>query len=243
MSDISTATFHGYINTTYDALIVFEACLLGKLRVVPRRSAEDERRKLIQVYRELERPFESGERKRGFKKSGKMGDGAIRKAQPRRVTKNELYSLLGSLVDSYDFKQDSLVKKTISITLWNESYHLVCYYKCEDIKNGLYKTPSQDPKLWSITPRNELLFQEFKVPIFEYAKIDDNHLYDPVQMNYDCSSTVPPQGGIPMDYPPGPMDLHYTYQQPLLVHPQHELLQCRVPSYLPYYSEEQQEAS
>ncbi|RTE70379.1 hypothetical protein BHE90_015227 [Fusarium euwallaceae] len=273
MSCALASTFDGYIRTTYDALIVFEACLSGQLRRAPRRPKDDERQELIQsgkvfiykeqssfkrwtdgvtwspsrildnflVYRELNRSLGTGSKRKTIKKGKRMGTGAISKPQSPLNTNNEDRQLIGSLVDSYDFKQDGLVKKTIKIIFQEEAYHLVCYYKCDDIKTGLHITPSQHPMLQSIIPRNELMVQAFKTPIFEDTRGDgiNNHSYGQAQMNYNC---VIPQGGIPIDYSFGRMDLSYAYQQPLLAHPQHELLQCRVPS-LPYYSEEQQGAS
>ncbi|KAI8649802.1 hypothetical protein NCS55_01443100 [Fusarium keratoplasticum] len=267
MSCTLAATFNGYIHTTYDDLIVFEACMSGNLSYALRRPEEEERLKLIRsgnvfvyeakpgmkrwmdgvswspsrvldnflVYREVQ--DHTGKPK----KRKQMAKGAIKCLN----TTNKDWSLIGSLVDSYDFKQKGLVKKTISITFHGASRHLVSYYKCEDIKNGLYMTPSQHPKLQSITPRDELMTQEFKAPIFEGARADGiyNHLYGPVQMNYDYSSTVIPQGGIPMNYPPGPMDSHDTYQQPFLAQLQHEQLQCLMPWLVPHHSNEQQEAS
>ncbi|KAK7413648.1 Global transcription regulator sge1 [Neonectria punicea] len=51
------ATFQGYINTTFDALIVFEACLSGKMNLILQRPKSRQLRELIQsgdvfVYKE-----------------------------------------------------------------------------------------------------------------------------------------------------------------------------------------------
>ncbi|KAM6504618.1 Global transcription regulator sge1 [Fusarium solani] len=253
MSCTLAATFNGYIYTTYDALIVFEACLSDKLSRALRRPTDDERRELIQsgkvfiykeepgmkrwtdgvfwspsralgnflVYRELKRPLESSNERQTLKKHKQMGTDANPKSQSPLHTKHEDWWLIGSLVDSYDFKQDGLVKKTIKITFQEAAYHLVCYYKCEDIKRGFYTSPSRDPMLQGITPRNDLMRQEFKAPIFESAEAGGiyNHLYGPVQMNYDYSSTQ------------------------FLAQPQHEQLQYLMAWLLPYHSNEQQEAS
>ncbi|KAJ4179295.1 Global transcription regulator sge1 [Fusarium falciforme] len=271
MSCTLAATFNGYIHTTYDALIVFEACLSGELKYVPRRLTEDERRGLIRsgnvfiynehksgmkrwtdgvswspsrildnflVYRELQ------DHKGKPKKRKQMANGAIK----RLNTTNKDWPLIGSLVDSYDFKQEGLVKKTISITLWKESYHLVCYYKCEDIKNRLYTTPSQHHTLKSILPRTELMAQKFRVPVDSRTSANgtDDHLHGQTSMDYGYNHTVIQHEAIPMDYHPGLIGLHYTHQQPQLAYmqlQQYEEQQSEMPYYLPDYSEEQQEAS
>ncbi|KAI1905849.1 Global transcription regulator sge1, partial [Ophidiomyces ophidiicola] len=94
-------TFNGYVASTHDALILFEACLTGVLHHVPRRPHDRERAQLVRsgsvfiyeenasgikrwtdgvtwspsrilgnflVYRELDKPFPPGEKKRAMKK-------------------------------------------------------------------------------------------------------------------------------------------------------------------------------
>ncbi|KAI8648774.1 hypothetical protein NCS55_01486000 [Fusarium keratoplasticum] len=271
MSCALAATFNGYIRTTYDALIVFEACLSGELKYVPRRLTGDERRGLIRsgnvfiynehesgmkrwtdgvswspsrildnflVYRELQ--GHNGKPK----KREQMADGAIK----RLNTTNEDRSLIGALVDSYDFKQEGLVKKTISITFQDVSHHLVSYYKCEDIRKHLFTTPSQHPILKSIIPRTELIGQNFKVPIDGRTNADGiaDYLHGQTSMDYGYNQTVIQHEAISMDYHPGLIGLHYTHQQPQLAYmqlQQHKEQQSAIPYYLPDYSEEQQEAS
>jgi hypothetical protein len=96
------------------------------------------------VYRELERPFPPGEKKRAMKRS-KRSPG-ISKQEPfgsstnsmsggyssvsaatssfdsptaNSLSKETERSLIGSLVDSYGFKEEGLVKKTVSLTTWS----------------------------------------------------------------------------------------------------------------------------
>src|SRR5450755_171381 len=97
-------TFQGHVNTTHDALLLFEACIRGTLSHIPRRPHDRERNQLVRsgcvfiyeenasgikrwtdgvpwspsrilgnflVYRELERPFPPGEKKRAMKRSKK----------------------------------------------------------------------------------------------------------------------------------------------------------------------------
>lgn len=80
-------------------------------------------------------------------------------------------SLIGSLVDSYGFKEDGLVKKTMSVTVQGVHHHLVSYYKVKDVINHVLRTPSEDPMLRSLRPRPELTSrQNFRAPVDE---VDD----------------------------------------------------------------------
>ena len=162
-------TFTGYVATTQDALLLFEACLTGVLHHVPRRPHDRERSHLVRsgsvfiyeenssgikrwtdgvtwspsrilgnflVYRELDKPFPPGEKKRAMKKAtrrpmptGRPGEPYARhdsqsysptspsQAFPDRPQSELERALVGSLVDSYGFKDSGLVKKTMSVTV------------------------------------------------------------------------------------------------------------------------------
>lgn len=108
-------TYHGYVATTQDALILFEACLTGVLPHVPRRPHDRERNHLVRsgsvfiyeentsgikrwtdgvtwspsrilgnflVYRELDKPFPPGEKKRAMKKGNRLPVQASRPGEP-----------------------------------------------------------------------------------------------------------------------------------------------------------------
>ncbi|PMD43352.1 hypothetical protein L207DRAFT_423147, partial [Hyaloscypha variabilis F] len=186
-------TFYGHIASTQDALLLFEACLSGALNHVARRPHDRERVSLIKsgnvfiyeehssgikrwtdgvpwspsrilgnflVYRELERPFPPGEKKRAMKRS-KRSPG-ISKQEPKETER----SLIGSLVDSYGFKEEGLVKKTVSVTVGGVSHHLVSYYTVADVMNNKFTTPSKDPRFQHVTPRADLITkQNFRTPI------------------------------------------------------------------------------
>ncbi|KAG5665626.1 hypothetical protein HG530_005866 [Fusarium avenaceum] len=210
-------TYHGFINTTLDASIIFENTFTGRCNHVPRRPHDRERQDLIKsgnvfiyeehasgikrwtdslswspsrilgnflIYRELERPFPPGEKKRALKKGKKPSSTGINKPQdqhPRTSTSlptgmevrrnntpiDEIErSLVGSLVDSYDFKPGGLIKKTISITYQGVPHHLVSYYSVEDVRSGRLLAPSMHPVLKGTIPRTELLTQQnFRSPI------------------------------------------------------------------------------
>ncbi|KAG9502421.1 multidrug transporter [Fusarium musae] len=138
------------------------------------------------VYRQLEKPFAPGEKKRAKGKGGKSTtqSGGISKPRQRNalpfqqglehgneypsVPSDEDRQLVGSLVDSYDFKEQGLVKKTISITYNGVPHHLISYYTVEDVKAGLLTSPADDQGLRGVVPRAELTNgQNFRAPIEE----------------------------------------------------------------------------
>lgn len=217
-------TFTGYIATTEDALILFEACITGVLQYVARRPHDRERSHLVRsgsifiyeenssgikrwtdgvtwspsrilgnflVYRELDKPFPPGEKKRAMKKGNRRplppprtGDTYSRPEtsapsySPTTTPSSGTYSdrgnsqseleraLVGSLVDSYGFKDSGLVKKTMSVSLSGETYHLVSYYTIEDVVKGVLNPPTRIESLRYIQPRQELKSQQnFRAPI------------------------------------------------------------------------------
>ncbi|KMU89307.1 cAMP-independent regulatory protein pac2 [Coccidioides immitis H538.4] len=194
-------TFTGYVASTHDALILFEACLTGVLHHVPRRPHDRERAQLVRsgsvfiyeenasgikrwtdgvtwspsrilgnflVYRELDKPFPPGEKKRAMKKGSRRPPQPTRAGEPyprpqpdsngqaysptttsagttygERTAQSELErALVGSLVDSYGFKDSGLVKKTMSVTVSGVTHHLVSYYSVEDVMRGVLRPPS-----------------------------------------------------------------------------------------------------
>lgn len=190
-------TFRGYVRTTKDALLLFEACLSGHINHVPRRPHDRERTSLIDsgnvfiyeeqssgikrwtdgvtwspsrilgnflVYRELEKPFPPGEKKRAMKRGNRPRPASVvRPGEPYmkpsgyspehvpaavagdgRVTQQTEAEreLFGSLVDSYGFKEKGLVKKTMSVTVNKVTHHLVSYYTVQHVLHGDLTTPS-----------------------------------------------------------------------------------------------------
>lgn len=269
-------TFTGYVATTQDALLLFEACLTGVLHHVPRRPHDRERSHLVRsgsvfiyeenasgikrwtdgvtwspsrilgnflVYRELDKPFPPGEKKRAMKKAtrrpvpGRPGEPYPRHdsqgyspTSPNapfadRSQQSELErALVGSLVDSYGFKDSGLVKKTMSVTVLGVTHHLVSYYSVEDVMRGVLNPPSMVDSLRFIRPRNELTQkQSFRSPIDELDgdSQESSHLYgyrpmmappsyplanppNDFYMQTPYAATHPPQPG-PIGYSMAPM--------------------------------------
>ncbi|THY32986.1 hypothetical protein D6D01_02406 [Aureobasidium pullulans] len=263
-------TWHGFIQNSMDGLVLFEACLSGKLHHVPRRPHDRERASLIKsgsvfiyeenasgikrwtdgvawspsrilgnflIYRELEKPFPPGEKKRAMKRkrSSQEPEGRRDSEENEVAEYNRLpptppspanppeskssapgttdsdkeveRQLIGSLVDSYGFRPNGLVKKTMSISLNGVSHHLVSYYTVEDVKQRKLQRPLTDTRLNGIAIRPELyLKQNFRAPVEEsdqYA-VDGNtgHAYPHMGNSYMVpasgymmrQSYVPPPG-------------------------------------------------
>ncbi|GAB1197386.1 hypothetical protein APSETT444_006679 [Aspergillus pseudonomiae] len=253
-------TFTGYVATTQDALILFEACLTGVLHHVPRRPHDRERGHLVRsgsvfiyeenssgikrwtdgvtwspsrilgnflVYRELEKPFPPGEKKRAMKKANRRPVPPGRPGEPyahHDSNGGQAYSpsstgtfgershqsdveraLVGSLVDSYGFKDSGLVKKTMSVTVSGVTHHLVSYYSVEDVMRGVLNPPSMVDSLRFIRPRAELTQkQSFRAPIDDLEAGGMENANDPSHAlyGYRPPQLVPPPGyGMPSPHP------------------------------------------
>lgn len=75
----------------------------------------------------------------------------------QKLTLEQQRRYCGSLIDSYEFKEGGLMKKTISVKYQGTHHHIISYYTLEDVVSGKLKRPFQDPKLADIVPRPELL--------------------------------------------------------------------------------------
>ncbi|KAH8725963.1 Gti1/Pac2 family-domain-containing protein [Phaeosphaeriaceae sp. PMI808] len=73
------------------------------------------------------------------------------------LTPDQQRRFCGSLIDSYEFKEGGLMKKTISVKYQGTHHHVISYYSLEDVVSGKLKRPFQDGKLADIHPRPELL--------------------------------------------------------------------------------------
>lgn len=226
-------TYKGFIRSTMDSLILFEAALTGRLPHISRRPHDRERSELIAsghvfiyeerssgikrwtdgvswspsrilgnflLYRELDKPFQPGEKKRAMKRRSigvnRASGGA--NSQGSSLTLNGSNGLMaeterafvGSLVDSYEFKQDGLIKKTISITYHNIQHHLVSYYTLDDVTNARLATPSMDEALSNVRPRHALLHcSTFRAPVDDQEFVGNNPRFTHM---YPESSEFPP---------------------------------------------------
>lgn len=293
-------TFEGYVSSTLDALVLFEACLSGQLNHVPRRPHDRERKDLIKsgsifiyeehasgikrwtdgvswspsrilgnflVYRELKKPFPPGEKKRALKKrkapsadsisehikaegssspdydflvdNSIINDGdkshisrnhnsnnVVSQAHSRAgISKDTERALIGSLVDSYGFKEeDGLVKKTISVSYNGVPHHLVSYYTLEDVICGDLGQPSKSPELMDVRVRPNLIHgQNFRMPVEDGFYVHDESgapFYITVSGAHELGN-----GFLPSQYPHGMALANYPgVPQPM----------SSLPSYSPY---------
>ncbi|KAA8892904.1 Gti1/Pac2 family-domain-containing protein, partial [Sphaerosporella brunnea] len=126
------------------------------------------------IYRELNKGFPPGEKKRAAKRKTSQDDTESgmdsndEGLPPLNITKEEERQLIGSLVDSYDFKKEGLVKKTISVKLNDQVYHLVSYYNLRHAVAGnlIQHQPSRMPGFAHVTILEDLINgQNFRVAV------------------------------------------------------------------------------
>ncbi|OCK75817.1 hypothetical protein K432DRAFT_307707, partial [Lepidopterella palustris CBS 459.81] len=130
------------------------------------------------VYRELDKPFPPGEKKRAVKRKRTEDDV---KTEPKpsppveeQASKNgqspnnfaaslsadDQRRLCGSLVDSYGFKEGGLIKKTLSIRFKQATHHLISYYTLEDVVDSSLGRPIFDKSLTGVFIRRELVDEQ-----------------------------------------------------------------------------------
>lgn len=190
------------------------------------------------VYRELDKPFPPGEKKKALKKPSRRPSrpsepysrpdrpGEFSPSSPNgsygdRVVNDQERSLIGSLVDSYGFKQDGLVKKTMSVTVQGVTHHLVSYYNVADVMAGNLRTPTGTETLQYIRPRPELVSkQSFRSPIEDTEDVNDMgggvYRYGHPGPYYDSRTQQHyyPGQPYPMTIPPQPMNTGYQSSMP-----------------------------
>jgi len=115
------------------------------------------------VYRELDRRASQG---------GKRIIDA--KEQEKDESKNDCddaekvreRALVGSLTNSYKFKKNGLIKKSMSIVVDGVHQNLISYYDIEDVMAGRLRTPSNVPELAILEISPDFLHkQNFRIPL------------------------------------------------------------------------------
>ena len=230
--DIS-ATWHGYCDSTQDAMFLFEACLQGRLPHIPRRPQDREKDGIIRsgaifiyeenasgikrwtdgknwspsrilgnylLYREVNDNIDPKDKKKakksrkgkqdfaeerisersspssrrsseGFTNSSISNDPsdaapAVQPVTGQNSSERDIErNYIGSLTDTYSFKQGGLVKKTASVRINGVQHHLVSYYTLEDAKSGALKRPSHDATISRLDLRHELITFNWRAPI------------------------------------------------------------------------------
>ncbi|KAK6065236.1 camp independent regulatory protein [Seiridium cupressi] len=134
------------------------------------------------IYRELNEITEPGQKKKAKPKREK----GIMKVTNQRVSPigqlepmtsnsfsdwngfgrrdSQIRALVGSLIDSYQFKEGGLIKKTMSLSYNNITHHIISYYSIEDVQSGKLKRPCET-FLGRHSPRSELMLSSsFRAP-------------------------------------------------------------------------------
>ncbi|KAL9558534.1 hypothetical protein MBANPS3_000870 [Mucor bainieri] len=198
-------TFFGYIETTQDALLIFEGCRRGLIPRVSRRLQEKERRMIrsgsvfvfdesesgikrwtdglvwspsrilgnFLIYRELDKRV-PGDKKLSIssassndarQRSYSADQSVMGVSSGMSTDRNRERRLVGSLSDSYRFRKDGLIKKTMSIIVHGVAQHMISYYLPNDIIANKLRTPSSVPELASLEISPDLLVkQNFRIP-------------------------------------------------------------------------------
>ncbi|KAH6622214.1 Gti1/Pac2 family-domain-containing protein [Boeremia exigua] len=169
------------------------------------------------------------------------------------LTPDQQRRFCGSLIDSYEFKEGGLMKKTISVKYQGTHHHVISYYSLEDVVSGKLKRPFQDPRLDNVQPRPELL-TGWKVSLEDEESKDmpliagySQHI-QPSHVQHHAitavTQTVGPHGMIQTHGPPhlqvpqigeywhgGHVQQHYASPQPTAPH--------NAPSHPYHYSTQQ----
>ncbi|OAD03888.1 hypothetical protein MUCCIDRAFT_141801 [Mucor lusitanicus CBS 277.49] len=198
-------TFFGYIETTKDALLIFEGCRRGLIPRVSRRLQEKERRMIrsgsvfvfdesesgikrwtdglvwspsrilgnFLIYRELDKRV-PGDKKLSIssassndarQRSYSADQSVMGVSSGMSTDRSRERRLVGSLSDSYRFRKDGLIKKTMSIVVHGVAQHLISYYLPNDIIANKLRTASSVPDLASLEISPDLLVkQNFRIP-------------------------------------------------------------------------------
>ncbi|KAI8367813.1 Gti1/Pac2 family-domain-containing protein, partial [Choanephora cucurbitarum] len=180
-------TFNGFIETTTDALLIFEACRRGILPKISRRLQDRERGAIrsgtIYVFDEKESGIRRWTDGLVWSPSRILanfliyreldGRESLHQKQHMETSRDRERNLVGSLTDTYKFKKGGLIKKTISIHLNGSIQHLISYYTKSDVLESKLSTPSSVPEISSLQIAPDLLLkQSFRVPpSVEFAEL------------------------------------------------------------------------
>lgn len=134
------------------------------------------------IYRELDKRV-PGDKKLSISSASSSNDSRQRSysADQSVLTcamsndRNRERRLVGSLSDSYRFRKDGLIKKTMSIIVNGVAQHLISYYLPNDIISSKLRTPSSVPELASLEISPDLLVkQNFRIPPMVEPPFDQN---------------------------------------------------------------------
>ncbi|KAL6298406.1 Gti1/Pac2 family-domain-containing protein [Sparassis latifolia] len=186
--------FHGYVDTTEDALCLIEAARRGILPRVTRRLNELERRSMIKsgavfvfsveesgIKRWTEGLTWSQSRIAGnFLIYRELADRADTRTHHEAATHSEASQEDHSTEGGVMLKRYGLIKKTITVKIDGSDHHLISYYTQEDVRSGRLQRPSSRTDLRSVEIPAELLkSSSFRYPLkYESQRGSKlNHMY------------------------------------------------------------------
>lgn len=149
---MAIATYHGYIGTSHDALVIIELVIQGKLAMVSRRATPDERK---QVGR-LGNVFVFTETHLGIRR---WTDG-LAWLSLRIIGRFLVYRQMdrqARLRPTMSATAGNLVKKSISVTTEFETFHLVLYFTVDEVVLGKLNRPVDDEKVGGIKISEQLM--------------------------------------------------------------------------------------
>lgn len=170
-------TYHGYVKTPQDAILLFEACRIGFLSRIQRRLSEKERSSIrsgsVFVWDEREAGMRrwtdgkswSASRVSGSfltyreleskRKSNSRGSNNPHDLSSEDTDSSESYhsakKSITSATEQCRYKHGGLVKQSFSITTTaHQKLHLICYYTKADVISEKLQIPMNDEKLKGI---------------------------------------------------------------------------------------------
>ncbi|RGB23931.1 Gti1/Pac2 family-domain-containing protein [Rhizophagus diaphanus] len=141
-------TYHGYVKTPQDAILLFEACRIGFLSRIQRRLSEKERSSIRSGS-----VFVWDEREAGMRRWTDGKSWSASRVSGSFLTYRELESKRksNSPTEQCRYKHGGLVKQSFSITTTaHQKLHLICYYTKADVISEKLQIPMNDEKLKGI---------------------------------------------------------------------------------------------
>lgn len=202
-----TPSYYGYVSETNEALLLIQATIQGELPLVQKRPEDKEKNFLIRsgnifIYEAGESGIKRWTDGLHWSPSRVLGNFLLYRQLHDKHTKNQpvprksrkksepelLYNrgtpdqiecrLHGPLTDVYDFVEDGLVKKSITVRLGNKQYHLISYYRASHVLSGELEVPSRDESLKHIEIGPELANQkDFRMAMNMKLPIEAGPLY------------------------------------------------------------------
>ncbi|KAJ2638488.1 Gluconate transport-inducing protein [Coemansia sp. RSA 1286] len=251
-----TETYHGFIDTAHDALLIFEACNSGFLPRVQRRFSDRERQTIrsgaVYVWDEEETGmrrwtdgrtwspsrvhgcfliyYELEGRRHQFVNKSQAGQSRSSRNSPRSGQTESMHSYDPSPPNIMQ-KEQGLIKKALSLcTNDKRKLHLVCYYSREDVESGCLMSPTNDPRFAGVQ-----IFEERYPEIGHGSGRSDRYgggrIKTSVGTNRQWNPTSPDSPGAARDGPPAYVRTSMTIEKRSRSY-RNEVF--RYPSYGPY---------